>query len=267
MRIKTKLLLALGTISLFPIVAAYVALISNPRISFALRMSKYEVQQGMGSQKLQSDLQAIGSSLEESLNETYRIQVEPKQQADAERQRRLANSAVHSGVVAFENDLNTFAQSVAQQEQETLAAGEPVDAADQREIQLVKQLRNALPGLKSNAEEFTKLSDSFSLSEGEFVQEVFEPEVGERLGRIVQELASDADQGAGEDRHYIELALKQSYKESVLVVLFGVAVSAILVALISRAVVRPIQKLRDVAPAWTREDGHKNYRTFKRRAW
>ena len=94
MKIRTKLLLALGGISLIPPIAAYVTLINNPRITFALRMNKYEAQQGLTAQRLQADLQAIGSAVEESLNETYRIKVEPKERADAERQRGLANSAV-----------------------------------------------------------------------------------------------------------------------------------------------------------------------------
>jgi len=46
MKIRTKLLLALGAISLLPPIAAYVALIGNPRISFALRMNEYQSQQG-----------------------------------------------------------------------------------------------------------------------------------------------------------------------------------------------------------------------------
>src|SRR5258708_31205185 len=104
------------------------------------------------------------------------------------------------------------------------------------------------PALKSSAEKFAKLSDGYSPAEGDFVQEVFEPEVGEKLGRIVQKLASEADRGAEEDRHNIELALKHAYRQSILVVLFGLAVSAVLAAVISRAVIGPIQKLRDAAP-------------------
>ena len=111
----------------------------------------------------------------------------------------------------------------------------------------MNELRESLPDLKSNAEKFAKLSDSSSPAEGEFVQEVFEPEVGEKLGRIIQELAKGTDQGAEEDRRNIELALRHSYKESILVVLLGVAVSAVLAAVISRAVIGPIQKLRDAA--------------------
>ncbi len=205
MKIRTKLLLALTGISLMPPIAAYVSLINNPRISFALRMSEYEARQGIIAEQLQSDLREAGSAVEESLNETYRIRVEPKQREDAERQRRLANSAVHSGIVAFERDLDTITQSTTRQAQESLAAGEPPDAVGQREKELLKELRESLPNLKSNVEKFTKLSDSFSQAEGEFVQEIFEPEVGEKLGRIVQELASEVNQGAGEDRRSIEL--------------------------------------------------------------
>jgi diguanylate cyclase (GGDEF)-like protein len=247
MKIRTKLLLALGGISLIPPIAAYVALINNPRISFALRMNEYEAQQGLTAQKLQADLQASGAAVEESLNETYRIKVEPREREDAERQRRLANSAVQSGVVAFEKDLDTITQSTARQAQETLAAGEPPDAVDQRETQLLTELRESLPDLKSNAEKFAKLSDSFSSAEREFVREIFEPEMGEKLGRIVQELASEVNQGGGEDRRKIELALRHSYKESILVVLLGVGASAVLAAVISRAVIGPIQELRDAA--------------------
>ena len=210
-------------------------------------MNEYEARQGIAAEQLQSDLRAISSAVEESLSETYRIQVEPKQRKDAERQRRLANSAVQSGVAAFERDLGTITQSTAQQSKETLAAGEPPDSAEQRETQLLTELRELFPDLKSSAEKFAKLSDGDSSAEGEFVQEVFEPEVGEKLGRIVQELASEADRGAEEDRRNIELALKHSYRQSILVVLFGLAVSAVLAAVISRAVIGPIHKLRDAA--------------------
>jgi len=94
MRIRTKLLWALGSISRIPPIAAYVSLINNPRISFALRMNEYEARQGIAAEQLQFDLRAIRSAVEESLSETYRIRVEPKQRGDAERQRRLANSSV-----------------------------------------------------------------------------------------------------------------------------------------------------------------------------
>lgn len=247
MRIRTKLLLALGSISLIPPVAAYVSLINNPHISFALRMNEYEAQQGIDAQKLQADLSAIGSAVEESLSETYRVKVEPGQRADAERQRGLANSAVQSGVLAFEKDLDAITQSVAQQAKETSAAGELSDAVDQRESDLLKELRELLPDLKSNALRFTRLSDSFAPAEGEFVQEVFEPEVGDKLGRIVQDLAKEADQGAEEDRRNIELTLRHSYKTSILVVAIGLALSGVLALVISRAVVGPIQELRDAA--------------------
>jgi diguanylate cyclase (GGDEF)-like protein len=215
-------------------------------------MNKFEAQQGLTAQKLQADLQAIGSAVQESLNESYRIKVEPKERADAERQRRLANSAVHSGVQAFEKDLDAITQSVGQQARETSAAGESSDAVDQRETELLNDLRESVPDLRSNAEKFAKLSDAFSPAEGEFVQEVFEPDVEKKLGRIVEELASEAERGAGEDRRNIELAMKHSYKESLLVVLFGLALSAVVAGGISRAVIGPIQKLRDAA----RQLGH-----------
>lgn len=210
-------------------------------------MNEYEARQGIAAEQLQSDLRAIRSAVEESLSETYRIQVEPKQRGDAERQRRLANSAVQAGVAAFERDLGTITQSTAEQAKETLAAGGPPDVADQRETQLLTELRELFPDLKTSAEKFAKLSDGDSPAEGEFVQKVFEPEVGEKLGRIVQELASEADRGAEEDRRNIELALRHSYRQSIFVVLFGVAVSSVLAAVISRAVIGPIQKLRDAA--------------------
>ncbi len=247
MKIRTKLLLALGSISLIPPIAAYIALINNPRISLALRMDQYETQQGIIAEQLQSDLSVIGSAMRNLSLRPIEIRVEPKQREDAERQRRLANSAVHSGVVAFEEDLDTITRSSAQQVQESSAAKQPADGVDQRETQLLKDIRDSLPGLKSNAERFIQLSDTFSKSEGEFVQEVFEPEVGEKLGRIVQELAREAAQGAGEDRRNIEIALSQSYKESILVVLLGMGVSVVLAAVNSRAVIGPIQKLRDTA--------------------
>jgi hypothetical protein len=87
MKIRTKLLLALGAISLLPPIAAYVALIGNPRITFALRMNEYQSQQGLTAQRLQADLYAIESAAEESLSESYRIRVEPREHQDAERQR------------------------------------------------------------------------------------------------------------------------------------------------------------------------------------
>ena len=247
MKIRAKLLLALVAVSLVPPIAAYVSLINNPQISFALRMNEYEARQGNIAEQLQTDLRTIGSAVEESLSETYRIQVEPKQREDAKRQRRLANSVVQSGVVAFEKDLDTIAQSAERQAQEIMAAGKSPDAVDQREIQLLKELREMLPGLKSNAKNFVKLSDASSPTEGEFVQGIFEPEMGGELGRVVQELASEANQGAEEDRRNIAMALRHAYKESLLVVFFGVAVSAVLTAVISRAVIGPVQKLRDAA--------------------
>src|SRR6266478_10045783 len=122
MKIRTKLLLALGAISLLPPIAAYVALIGNPRITFALRMNEYKAQQGVAAQRLQTDLNAIGSAAEESLSETYRIQTEPRERDDAERQRRLANAALRLGITAYETHLDTITRSETQQVQETLAA-------------------------------------------------------------------------------------------------------------------------------------------------
>ena len=247
MKIRAKLLLALAAVSLIPPIAAYVSLINNPQISYALRMNEFEAQQGNIAEQLQSDLHTIGSAVEESLSETYRIQIEPKQREDAERQRRLANSALQSGVTAFAKDLTAISQSIEKQAQETTAAGKPPDPIDQRETQLLEELRNMLVSLESNADKFAKLSDTSSPGEGEFVQEIFEPEIREKLGRGVQELASQTIQGAEEDRRNIEMALRRAYKESLVVVLVGVAVSAFLALLISRAVIRPIQMLRDAA--------------------
>jgi diguanylate cyclase (GGDEF)-like protein len=247
MKIRAKLLLALVAVSLVSPTAAYVSLINNPRISFALRMNEYEAQQGNTAGQLQSDLRAIESAVEESLSETYRIKVEPKQRVDADRQRRLANSAVQAGVAAFEKHLDTLAQSTERQARETSAVGQPQDAIDLHQTELLKNLRESLPDLKSNSEKFRKLSDTFSPAEGDFVQQIFEPEEREKLGKIVQELATGANRGAERDRRNIEMALQHAYKESLLVVLFGVAMSAVLAVVISRTVIGPIQKLRDAA--------------------
>jgi hypothetical protein len=107
--------LALGAISLLPPIAAYVAVIGNPRITFALRMNEYQAQQGLTARGLQADLNAIGSAVEESLSESYRILVEPRAREDAERQRRLANAALRSGIAAYETDLDTITRSEMQQ--------------------------------------------------------------------------------------------------------------------------------------------------------
>ena len=111
MKIRTKLLSALGVISLFPQVAAYVAPIGNPRISSAFRLNVYEAEQGVTSQKLLSDLHRIALAVEKSLGESYRMQVEPKQREDAKRQHRLANAALRSGITAYETDLGTMTRS------------------------------------------------------------------------------------------------------------------------------------------------------------
>jgi hypothetical protein len=98
-------------ISVFPPVAAYVAPIGNPRISSALRLNVYAAEQRVTSQKLLSDLHRIASAVEESLRESYRMQVEPRQRKDAERQRRLANAALRSRITADETDLGTMTRS------------------------------------------------------------------------------------------------------------------------------------------------------------
>ena len=57
MKIRTKLLFALGVISLLPPVAAYIAAyLSDARISFALNMNEYEAQQGLAAQRLQATI-------------------------------------------------------------------------------------------------------------------------------------------------------------------------------------------------------------------
>jgi diguanylate cyclase (GGDEF)-like protein len=247
MKIRTKLLTALVGISVIPPIAAYIALNNNPRIAFALRMNEFEAQQETTAEQLQSNLSAIRSAAEEALTETYRFQLEPKQREDADRQRRLAIAAVHSGVLAFEKNLAAITRSAAEQEQEILAAGRPPDTIDQREAQLLKELRELFPDVKSKAERFTKLSDSFSPAQGRFVQEDLEPALDEQIGRVVQDLASEASRGAEDDRRKIDTALRQSYNQSILVVIVGVAISIVLAFVISHAVIGPIQKLRDAA--------------------
>jgi hypothetical protein len=111
LKIRTKLLSALGVISLSPQVAAYVAPIRNPRISSAFRLNVYEAEQGVTAEKLLSDLHRIALAVKESLDESYRMPVEPKQREDAERQRRLANAALRSGITAHEPDLGTMTRS------------------------------------------------------------------------------------------------------------------------------------------------------------
>ncbi len=249
MKIKTKLMAALGIISLFPPIAAYFALIGNPGISFALRMNEYEAQQGVAAQRLQADLQAIGWAAEESISEAYRSRVEPREREDAERQRRLANDALRSGIAAYEAHLDTITRSEAQQEHERPMAGgaKGPDAIDQRESQLLKELGESFPSLKSNAERFIELSDGSSQTQGEFFHKMLEPQVRDELIKPVRELASDTDGEAGEYRLNIEKALRGSYKQTILIVLLGVAVSIVLAAVISGAVIGPIRKLRDAA--------------------
>jgi hypothetical protein len=111
LKIRVKLLSALGVISLFLPVAAYVTPIGNPRISSALRLNVYEAEQGVTARKLLSDLHRIVLAVEESLGESYGMQVEPRQRKDAERQHRLANAALRSGITAYETDLGTMTRS------------------------------------------------------------------------------------------------------------------------------------------------------------
>ncbi|MGH9501217.1 MAG: diguanylate cyclase [Terriglobales bacterium] len=80
--------------------------------------------------------------------------------------------------------------------------------------------------------------------QGEFVQKVLEPEVRDELSKTVRELADETDQGAAGYRQNIETTL---YRQMIPIVLLGLVVSAALAALISRAVLAPIQELRDAA--------------------
>jgi diguanylate cyclase (GGDEF)-like protein len=249
MRIRTKLLLALMVISLFPPIAALVALIGNPRISFSLRMNEYEAEQGLTAQKLQSDLYGLLSTAEESLTESYRMQLDPRERDDAESQRQLANATLRSEIAAYETDLDTITRSEKQQVQEIVAAGSPkgLGAVDLRETELLKMLGESLPRFKSNVEKFIRLSDTSSQTEGEFLDQVFEPEVRGELAKATQELASGTNQASEENRHNIEKALKAAYEQTILIVLLGVAATVVLAAAISRSVIGPIQKLRDAA--------------------
>ncbi|HVR25099.1 MAG TPA: diguanylate cyclase [Candidatus Polarisedimenticolia bacterium] len=249
MQIRTKLLLALMVISLFPPIAAFVALIGNPRISFSLRMNEYEAEQGLTAQRLQSDLYAVLLAAEESLGESYRMQLDPREREDAERQRQLANAALRSELAAYETDLDTITRSEKQQVQEIVAAGKAkgLGAGDQRETELLKMLGESLPSIKSMAEKFIQLSDASSQTEGEFLQKVFEPEARGEVAKATQELASGTNQASEENRHNIEKALKAAYEQTILIVLLGVAATFVLAAVISRSVIGPIQKLRDAA--------------------
>jgi HAMP domain-containing protein len=77
--------------------------------------------------------------------------------------------------------------------------------------------------------------------------EDLEPALDEQIGRIVQDLASEARRGAEDDRRKIDTALRQSYNQSILVLVVGVAISIVLAFVISHVVIGPIQKLRDAA--------------------
>jgi diguanylate cyclase (GGDEF)-like protein len=249
MKIRTKLLLALASISLVPPIAAYVALIANPRISFALRMNEFEAQQGTLADHMQSDVRGIRAAFEESLSETYRIQVVPKETIEADQQRKTANEAVRDGVLAFEKDLAEISRSMSDQMQVMASSNEPMNTSEQRETQIVNQISKLFPRLKSNTGDFIALSDRFAIrEEGELVQKVLEPSVQENLDQILQ-LANETDVEAAEDRHNIESALHFSYKQSFLVVLAGLALSVFLARLLSRVVITPIHDLRAAAKA------------------
>jgi diguanylate cyclase (GGDEF)-like protein len=249
MKIRAKLLLALTVISLFPPIAAFVALIGNPRISFSLRMNEYEAEQGLTAQRLQSDLDALLSAAEESLSETYRMQLNPGEHEDAERQRQLANAELRSEIAGYETDLDTITRSEKQQVQEILAAGSAkgLGAVDQRETELLKMLGESLPSIKSNAEKFIQLSDTSSHTEGDFLEKIVEPEARGELAKATQELASGMNRAAEENRRNIEKALKESYEQTILIVLLGVAATFVLATVVSRSVIGPIQTLRDAA--------------------
>ncbi|PYU72197.1 MAG: hypothetical protein DMG52_19205 [Acidobacteria bacterium] len=210
-------------------------------------MNEYEAQQGVNAQRLQADLNMIGSAVEGSQSETYRIHSVPREREDAEQQRRLANAALRSWIAAYAAHLDVITRSEAQQVQDTRLVGRASipDAAEQRETQLLKKLSDSLPGLKSKAEDFIRLSDSFSQAEGEFVQEVFEPEVRGELTKTVQELTDETERAAENYRRSIEAVQKQSYRQTIVIVLLALAVSTVLAAVVSGAVISPIQRLRD----------------------
>jgi diguanylate cyclase (GGDEF)-like protein len=249
MKIRTKLLMALGAISLFTPIAAYVALIGNPRISFALRMNDSQTQQGLKAQKLSADLNAVDSAVHESLADSYRARVEPAEREAAERQRKLANSVLLSAIAKYETDLHTVAQSQAEQVREIRAVRNATefDAVEQRETQLLQQLTQSAPNFKSSVEKFLQLSDGTSNTEGDFVYNVLQPEIRGDLSKTVQELASGTNQAAEGYRRSIDKALADSYKETLVIVLLGLTVGIVLATIISRGVVAPIQSLRNAA--------------------
>ena len=187
--------------------------------------------------------------MEDSLNETYRIHSAPGEREDAEQERRLANAALRSAVANYETHLGAVTGSQKQQAQEggLQERSNVLSAAEQRETQLVKELSDALAGLKSKAENFIRLSDNFSQAEEEFAKKVFEPTVRSELTKTVQALTDETERAAENYRHSIEMAQKQSYRQTVVIVLLALAVSVILSAAVSSAVIRPIQNLRDAA--------------------
>lgn len=249
MHIRTKLLLAMGAISLSAPVAAYVALVGNPRISFALRMNEYQTEQELKAQQLKAELNGIQSDLQESMEDTFRGHAEPAQGEGAERQRRLANSALRSAMTKYDADLNGIAESEAKQVQEIRAAGSPAgpDAAEQNEIELLKSLGESSSSLESGVEKFLQLSDSASKTESDFLQNTLEPKIRGDLSKEVEELASGTSSAAGEYRQSIDAALTDSYKETLFIVLIALAIGVALTVAVSRSVVTPIHNLRNAA--------------------
>jgi diguanylate cyclase (GGDEF)-like protein len=237
-------------ISLFPSIAAYVALIGNPGIAFSLRMNDYEAEQGLTAQRLQTDLYAALSDAEESQYESYQMQFDPRGHDGIDHQRRLANTALRSQIETYGTDLASTTLSEKQQVQEIVAASaknRESQSGDAGETPLLAQLGESFLSIKANSERFIELSDDFSQTEADFLQQTFEPELRSELATTSQELASDSVGMSEVNRRNIEKALKASYDQTILIVLLGVAVSIGLAAVLSRAVIGPIQKLRDAA--------------------
>ena len=254
MKIRTKLLLVLGAISLLTPVAAYVALTANPRIAFALRMNEYQTRQEIMAQQLKSDLGAIDSALEESTAASYRGQAQAGKRKEAERQRNLANSALRSSVAAYEADLHAIARSEMQQAHDIRAGGRPTsaDSVEQKETQALKDLEGSSPGLQAGIAQFLELSGSGSAAEGDFVQNTLEPQLRENLFRTAQELTFETGRAGQEYRKDIDMSLADSYKETLWIVMLGLATGGGLTLIVSRAILTPIRKLRDAAQQFGR---------------
>ena len=118
---------------------------------------------------------------------------------------------------------------------------------EENETQYLKDLADSFPTLKGNAEQFLRLSDKGLPGEDEFVQKTMEPEVRDELSKTVLDLINVNNQGEDQYRRNIETSLKDSYRGSILIVLLGLVAAALLLAAVSRAVIAPIQQLRDAA--------------------